>query len=233
MSANPVPFLPSGTTPPRVVQRLRHSLQVRRLSVLRSQQLHPHFVRITLASDDLQGFVSTSFDDHVKLMLPATPGAALLLPVAGPAEPGGSGGPTWPAGAARPLMRDDTPRRFDAAAAELDLESAPHGDGPAAAWAAQAAPGDVVGVAGPRGLFVVPLDYDWHVLNGNESALPAIARRLEELPAGVQALVLLETGDMADRRALPSRANLHLQWLARWCCCDRAASRAGAAVAGG
>ena len=202
----------SWRVPPRAVQRLRHPLQVRRLSVLRSQRVSPHFVRITFTGDDLQGFLSASFDDHLKLMLPASPGAALVLPVAGPAGLDGSG-PSLPPGAARPLMRDYTPRRFDAATAELDIEFALHGDGPAANWAAQASPGDTVGVGGPRGSFVVPLDYDWHLLIGDESALPAIARRLEELPAGVQALVLLETGDVAERRALPSQAQVQLQWL--------------------
>lgn len=166
----------------------------------------------TSIGDDLQGFLSASFDDHLKLTLPASAGAALVLPVARLAGLDGSG-PSVPRGAVRPLMRDDTPRRFDAAAAELDIAFALHGDGPTANWAAQASPGDMVGVGGLRGSFVVPLDGDWHLLIGDESARPAIARRLEQLPAGVPALVLLETGDVADRRTLPSRGQVQLQWL--------------------
>lgn len=48
------------------------------------------------------------------------------------------------------------------------------------------------GRPGPRGSFVVPLEYDWHLLVGDESALPAIARRLEELPPGKPVIALIE-----------------------------------------
>jgi NADPH-dependent ferric siderophore reductase len=113
----------------------------------------------------------------------------------------------------RPVMRDYTPRRFDAAARELDIEFALHGDGPAAAWAAQARPGQVVGIGGPRGSFVVPTAFDWHLLVGDDTALPAIARRLEELPAGRRAHVVLAV-DEADRRTLHSAAELQVQWVA-------------------
>jgi NADPH-dependent ferric siderophore reductase len=169
------------------VQRVRHELKRRELQVLRVHALSPHVRRITLHGDTLADFVSASFDDHVKLMLDL-------------------GGP-------EPVMRDYTPRHFDAAARELTLEFALHGDGPAARWAAQAQPGQRVRIGGPRGSFIIPLDYDWHLLVGDETALPAVARRLEELPAGAQAWVLLQVPDPADRRALQSAAQVQLQWL--------------------
>jgi len=46
-----------------------------------------------------------------------------------------------------------------------------------------------------------------------EFALPAVARRLEELPAGTRAIVRLAVADPADRRTLASAASLDLQWL--------------------
>lgn len=209
---SPAPEPAPESHPTRAVQRLRHPLKVRLLTVRRSARLSPHFIRVTFTGEDLQDFVSASFDDHVKLMLPATPGAMRVLPVPGPTD----AGPTQlPAGAERPVLRDYTPRRFDRDAAELDVEFVLHGDGPAAAWAAQASVGQQVGIGGPRGSFVVPPDCDWHLLIGDETALPAIARRLEELPTGGQARVIIETGDAADRRALQSRASLHVQWLLR------------------
>jgi len=155
----------------------------------------------------LEGFVSASFDDHLKLILPAAGQPEPVLPAAGP------DGLQWPPGVERPAMRDYTPRRHDAEAGELEIEFALHGDGPAANWAAQAAPGQRVGIGGPRGSFVVPLDYDWHLLVGDDTALPAIARRLEELPAGSRAIALLQLADEADRRPLPTRADLTLHWL--------------------
>jgi NADPH-dependent ferric siderophore reductase len=178
-----VPAAPAADAPARRVQRVRHELRRRRLAVRRVEQPSPGFRRITLGGDELEGFVSASFDDHVKLLFDG--GAA----------------------------RDYTPRRHDAAAGELQIEFALHGDGPAAAWAAQARAGDELTVGGPRGSFVIPTDFDWHLLAGDETALPAIARRLEELPEGSRAIVRLAV-DAADRRPLPSRAEVDLQWLA-------------------
>jgi len=112
------------------------------------------------------------------------------------------------------VMRDYTPRLYNAAARELTIEFALHGDGPAADWASQAAPGDRATIGGPRGSFIIPTDYAWHLLVGDDSALPAIARRLEELPATTQAIVVLQLGDSADRRDLSSAASLDVHWLA-------------------
>ncbi|WP_084453217.1 siderophore-interacting protein [Roseateles chitosanitabidus] len=168
------------------VQRVRHEIKRRELSVLAVDDVTPNFRRVTLGGDSLSDFISASFDDHVKLIFDAS-------------------GET-------PVMRDYTPRRYDNAARELVLEFAQHGDGPAAAWAAGARPGQTLTVAGPRGSFVIPTDFDWHLLAGDETALPAIARRLEELPAGTRAIVLLDVPEN-DRRALPSRASLDLRWV--------------------
>lgn len=192
---------------PLAVQRVRNAVRLRRAQVQQVHRPSPHLVRIRFAGDDLRDFVSASFDDHIKLMLPPDPAQPLVLPVAGP------DGLALPAGAAPPVMRDYTPRWFDAAAGLLDIEFALHGDGFAAAWAAQATPGQEVGVGGPRGSFVVPTGFDWHLLIGDETALPAIACRLEALPEGTQALVIAATADPADRRDLQSRARLTVQWL--------------------
>ncbi|HEY9065322.1 MAG TPA: siderophore-interacting protein, partial [Burkholderiaceae bacterium] len=143
----------STTSAARRVQRVRHEIKRRELQVARVARVSSHVRRITFAGAALADFVSASFDDHIKLILPD-------------------------AATGTPAMRDYTPRRVDTAACELDIEFALHGDGPAATWAAQARPGDRATIAGPRGSFVVPLDYDWHLLIGDETALPAVARRL-------------------------------------------------------
>lgn len=171
----------------RRVERVRHELKRRELQVLRVADVTPHLRAITFGGDSLADFVSASFDDHVKL----------ILDVGGEA----------------PVMRDYTPRRYDTAARELTIEFALHGDGPASRWAARAAAGDRVTVGGPRGSFIIPLDYDWHLLVGDASALPAIARRLEELPAGARTIAIVQA-DAADRRPLASRAALQLTWVA-------------------
>jgi NADPH-dependent ferric siderophore reductase len=192
---------------PRSIQRVRHPLAARRLDVLNVLRISPHFVRVTLGGAQLDGFVSASFDDHFKLMLPADPQGSLILPSFGP------NGPQWSADAVRPVMRDFTPRFHDPAKRELDVEFALHGEGPASDWAAQAAKGQSVGVGGPRGSFVIPADYDWHLLIGDETALPAISRRLEELPRGAVVTAVLLTDDAADRRVFHTNANLTEQWV--------------------
>lgn len=189
------------------VQRVRHELVRRALQVRRVERISPNFMRVTLAGDALAGFTSASFDDHLKLMLPAPGQDEPLLPELGP------NGPRLADGAVRPVMRDYTPRRFDATAGELDIEFALHGDGPAAAWAAQAQPGQKVAIGGPRGSFVIPTGFDWHLFIADDTGLPAIARRLEELPAGCRAIVVVAIEE-ADRRALTSAAALDVIWVA-------------------
>ncbi len=192
---------------PLAVQRVRHALRMRRPRVQAVAPIGANFLRIRFAGESLRGFVSASFDDHVKLMLPPSPGQPLVLPEPGP------DGLVWPEGGERPAMRDYTPRHFDAAAGVLDIEFVLHGDGLASRWAEQARPGDEVGVGGPRGSFVVPVGFDWHLLVGDETAIPAIARRLEELPASAQAIAVIETADAGDRRRFDTRARLQAHWV--------------------
>lgn len=197
----------TSISPSLAVERVRHDIKVRRLQVQRIDTVSPHFLRICFAGDTLGDFVSASFDDHAKLMLPADPGQPLVLP-----QPG-LDGLALPPGAEKPLMRDYTPRQFDRDAGTLDIEFVLHGDGVASRWAVAARPGDEVGLGGPRGSFIVPTGFDWHLLVGDETALPAIARRLEELPETAQAITVIETQDPTDRRALASRARLQTHWV--------------------
>jgi NADPH-dependent ferric siderophore reductase len=191
----------------RTAQRVRHPLRFRLLRVLRVEQPTPGLRRITLGGPELAGFLSAAHDDHVKLFFPAPGEATPVLPLLGP-----DGAPTFPEGQ-RPIARDYTPRRFSET--ELEIDFVQHGDGPAACWSAQARPGDLIGAGGPRGSFLVPDDLDWYLLVGDETALPAIARRLAELPPGAQALVLAEVKDAAEEQPLPSQARVTLRWLHR------------------
>lgn len=170
----------------RRVQRVRHELRRRDVQVAGVQPLGPGFVGITFAGESLADFVSDSFDDHVKFMFTDARGET--------------------------VRRDYTPRRIDRDRRELTIEFALHGHGVAADWARNARVGQDAVVGGPRGSMIVPTDYDWHLLAGDASALPAIHRRLEELPASTKAIVLLQIADPADRRPLASAARLDLLW---------------------
>ncbi|GER15350.1 siderophore-interacting protein [Variovorax boronicumulans] len=198
----------SSNTPDRTPRRVRHELRFRQLTVKTVQRVTPHLIRITLTGDALQGFTSPGFDDHAKLFFPDAATGQLTLPTAGP------DGPVWPEGG-RPAMRDYTPRRHDAQANTLEIDFALHDAGPATQWAEQAKPGDIVGVGGPRGSFIVPTEFDWHLLIGDDTALPAISRRLAELPAGARVVVLAEVDSAADEIPLETQAELTLRWVHR------------------
>jgi NADPH-dependent ferric siderophore reductase len=190
-----------------VFTRVRHPLVPRQLQVRRVQDLTPKMRRITLDGSELQGFSSPSPDDHVKLFFPL-PGEER------PRMPTFSGEATsLPAGTVFSPARDYTPRRHDAQANELDIDFVLHGDGPAARWAAQAQAGQWLGVGGPRGSSIPPGDFDSYVLAGDETALPSIARRLEELPASAHVVVVAEVADAAEQQALP--AGTIVYWLHR------------------
>jgi len=199
---------PSSPVPDRLPRRVRHELRFRKLEVRTIQRVTPRLIRVTLGGEDLAGFTSLGFDDHAKIFFPDAKTGALTLPTAGP------DGPVWPEGG-RPTMRDYTPRRHDPAAGTLELDFALHDAGPATEWAERAQPGDLLGVGGPRGSFIVPTDFDWHLLVGDDTALPAIARRLAELPDGARAVVLAEVDGEADQIAFETRAKLDLHWVHR------------------
>lgn len=160
-------------------------------------------VRVTLAGAELAGFPGDGPDRRIRMFFPG-PGQDR------PAVPRAStGGPVWPAGAARPAMRTYTVRRFDAAAGELDVDFVLHeGHGPAAAWARDARPGNWVGVSEPGGRYEPAPDADFHLVVGDESALPAVATVLDALPAGVPALAFLEVADSAEEQPLPGAARV-------------------------
>ncbi|MDX3905367.1 MAG: siderophore-interacting protein [Pigmentiphaga sp.] len=193
----------------RAVRRIRHELKFRLLQVRAVRHVTPHLLRVTLGGDELAGFVSAAHDDHVKLFFPAPGQERPSVPMPGP------NGMVFPEGLPRPVARDYTPRRYDAGAGELDIEFALHGDGPAAEWAQQAAPGQYLGVGGPRGSFVVEGRFDGYLLVGDETALPAIARRLEELPAGERAIVVAEVADVGEQQSFSTGADIQVQWVHR------------------
>jgi NADPH-dependent ferric siderophore reductase len=62
---------------------------------------------------------------------------------------------------------------------------------------------------------IVPDMFDSYLLIGDETALPAIGRRLEALPVGRRALVVVEIDDAAERQALTSEAQIEVIWVVR------------------
>lgn len=187
------------------IHRVNHEIRQRRLQVLRVIDLTPRMRRITLGGEQLQGFTSLGSDDHIKLLFAETAEQQQAI----------DAGNLGRDGAVRPTMREYTPRRIDLVANELDIDFVLHGDGPASTWAAQAAPGQILNIAGPRASMVVPDIFDSYLLVGDETAIPAIGRRLEELPAGRQVLAVIQIEDEQERQPLPSQAQVEVIWVKR------------------
>ncbi|MGO4304493.1 siderophore-interacting protein [Cupriavidus sp. RAF12] len=191
------------------VQRVRHPLKMRLLQVLRTQRVSSQMLRVTLGGADLVDFVSGSFDDHMKVFFPAPGMEKPVLPQVGP------DGIVFPEGQPRPQARDYTPRRHDPVTQELDIEFVLHGDGPASTWAAQARAGQYLGVGGPRGSFMIPREFDWHLLIGDDTALPAIGRRVEELGPDARVIVVAEVPDASAQVPLATGPRAEVHWLHR------------------
>lgn len=112
----------------------------------------------------------------------------------------------------RRVKRRYTIRSARPDAGELDLDVLLHGDWPGSTWAATAAPGDEVRFQGPRGKLELTRA-DWHLLVGDESALPAITAICESLPPGEPAVAVIEVGDASDELPLPDATEVH--WVHR------------------
>jgi NADPH-dependent ferric siderophore reductase len=175
------------------ITRIRHEGARRRtLTVAERRQLSPNFLAIRFACDDLSDFVSLSEDDHIKLFFE------------GAVEASG-----------KPPMRDYTPRRWDKVAGTFEVEFALHDDpGPATAWAVGAQPGDTVEIGGPRGSMVVGDGFDWYWMIGDEAALPAIGRYLDERPDGkIDAFIAV--ANAAEQIPLNPSAQHSISWVHR------------------
>jgi NADPH-dependent ferric siderophore reductase len=168
------------------IERVRHDLKLREVTVARINRVSPGFASITFQGEALADFTSLSFDDHVKFMFNDANGEQ--------------------------VRRDYTPRRVDTDAREIDIEFALHGHGGAAEWARNATVGQRAIIGGPRGSMILPLAMDWHLLIGDDSALPAVTRRLEELPAGARVVAVLLV-DAAECRTFVTRADARIHWV--------------------
>jgi len=118
--------------------------------------------------------------------------------------------------AALPPRRRYTVRAWDPVSHRLTVDFVVHGDrGVAGPWAVNARPGDVLVFTGPNGGYRPDPHVDWHLLMGDESALPAIAASLEALPATARAVVRVVCDGPEHEIDLPSPAAIDLEWLHR------------------
>jgi NADPH-dependent ferric siderophore reductase len=179
--------------------------------VVRTSWVTPHMIRVVLGGDGLADFPAGAFTDHyVKLLLPPA-GAPYGVPYDVEQIRAELPPETWP------VTRTYTVRAWDAEAGELTIDFVHHGDeGLAGPWAAAARPGDRIQLMGPGGAYAPRPEADWHLLAGDEAALPAIAVTLERLPAGARTLAFIEVaGPEEEQSDVVARGGGELVWVHR------------------
>lgn len=184
------------------------------LTVSRLHDVTPRYRRIVFTGEELGDdfpFAHFAPSDHVKLFFPHPVTGQLTVPTI--TENG------WqvPPGSGEPIFRDYTVRAFDRVAHELTIDFVLHDHGVAGVWAGRARPGDRIGQLGPRGNVHFPEDYPRYLAAGDETALPAIARLLEEAPVGSEVIAVIEVADADERQELhaPEGVRLELRWVCR------------------
>jgi NADPH-dependent ferric siderophore reductase len=188
----------------------RRTPQARTATVIRTERITPHMIRVWLTGDALAGFGAGEFSDHyVKLCFPQA-GVDYPDPLDLGAIRQTMPRELWP------RVRTYTVRSWDPATLELAIDFVHHGDeGIAGPWADAARPGDQLTMQGPGGAYLPDPAAGWHLLIGDESALPAIGASLERLPLGAQARVFIEVSGPEEEQKLTTDGLAEIVWIHR------------------
>lgn len=176
--------------------------------VVRTEQLAPHMVRVILGGNGFDTFKPNEFADaYVKLVF-----------VDDDVDVGGLATPLTldSFGDIEHTVRTYTVRGADPARRELTIDFVVHGEhGVAGPWAASAAPGRRLFVMGPSGAYAPDPAADWHLLAGDEAALPAIGAVLEALPESAVGQAFIEVAGPEDEIELTAPAGVEVRWIYR------------------
>ncbi len=178
-------------------------------TVEETQRLTPHLIRVVLGGPGLADFTPSPYaDSYVSIALPI-PGADYSMPcdlAATNDQPRQM----------RPYRRRYTIRSWDEDLRRLTIDFVVHAEsGVAGPWAAAAKPGDILQFEGPSGGYEPDTSAAWHLMVGDESALPAIAVALERLQPGEVAHAFIEVESPLDHLELTTAADLRITWLYR------------------
>ena len=195
---------------PTVAGRVRPARPQAVLAVVSRERLSPHTVRITAGGPGFDALRMNEFTDKYAKIIFVDPGLGLTPPydLAALRESLAPG--------QQPVTRTYTLRRADPERQQVTIDFVVHGDaGIAAPWAAHAEPGDLLAMSGAGGAYRPDPDCDWHLLAGDESALPAICSALEALPGDARGLAYLETSDPGEYLDVTPPAGVEVRWLHR------------------
>jgi NADPH-dependent ferric siderophore reductase len=185
---------------------------VHTFEVMRTEQVSPHIVRVMLGGNGFDTFVPNEFTDaYCKILFVREDVdiAALSAPLTL------NSFQTLPADR-QPVIRTMTVRWTDPDQRQIAIDFVVHGEhGVAGPWASTVQPGQPVYLMGPSGAYAPDPSAEWHLLAGDESALPAIAAALEALPVDTTARVFVEIAGPDDEVELRSPADVEIKWIYR------------------
>ncbi|MFF4185932.1 siderophore-interacting protein [Streptomyces sp. NPDC001691] len=188
----------------------RKAPKINEARVVRTERITPHMVRLVLGGESLTGFRVGEYTDHyIKLLFPA---AGVTYPEPFDMERIRAEFPReqWPS------TRAYTVRDWDEALGELTVDFVVHGDeGLAGPWAAGVQVGETVRFLGPGGGYAPDPAADWHLLAGDESALPAIAAAVERMPAGAVVHAFVEVAGPEEEQKIDAPDGVTVTWLHR------------------
>lgn len=176
-------------------------------TVVARSTITPHLVRLTLDVGDLAS--SGIPDEYVRLMIPSDPSQVVLPQI------DDDWNISWPDGVEPPEPRVYTfsDHRWVDGVAHVDIDIALHDRGVGSDWARTVTPGSQVGFVEPHGLYRPAPGVPWQLLVCDLTGLPALARILRGLDAGQRVRAVVVLTDERDRIALPSAAEVELEWV--------------------
>lgn len=180
------------------------------MEVVRTERLTPHMVRLVLGGEGYRRLARRDGTDQYIKLLFADP--ALELPR--PYDMDALRERLKPA--QLPVTRTYTIRHDDAENEQIWVDFVLHGEeGLAGPWASTVQPGELISFFGPGASYAPRAEADFHVLAGDEAALPAIAAALEAMRADARGTALIEVRDAAEELELTAPDGVEVLWLHR------------------
>lgn len=201
------------------------SAELLHLTVLRTEQLSAHWIRVTLGGGEVEKFRPMGFDQWFRLFLPIGGDAGLdRVPAKANRMFGYLKFLRIPDGE-RPVMRNYSVRAYRSAegerGAEIDVDFVLHGSaadgtaGPASRWAETCAPGEHVLIIDEGLTFNPERGTDRVLLVGDETALPAISSIAASIPSTATGTAIIEVPSEEDALAFPHPEGLTVEWIVR------------------
>ncbi len=184
--------------------------------VVRTEQLTRHMVRVVLGGSGRGSGQGTGFDTFTPI--DSTDAYVKLVFVDDAVDVGSLDQPLTQDSfkALDHTVRTYTVRRADTQRREITIDFVVHGEhGVAGPWAASATVGQRIFVMGPSGAYAPDPAADWHLLAGDEAALPAISAALEALPDDAIGKAFIEVAGPEDQIELTAPAGVDVAWIYR------------------